>query len=69
MCVCVIRVLTAGCVGVWVGTLWDKYTGVCSTFCAVQASWCVQDCMYGVRLYVVCIRVLMSVCVCAHKDT
>jgi len=56
-------------VGVWVGTLWDKYTDVCSTFCAVQASWCVQDCMYGVRLYVVWSRVLMSVCACAHKDT
>jgi len=37
VCVCVIRELTAGCMGVWVGTLWDKYTDVCGTLCAVQA--------------------------------
>ena len=69
MCTGVIRVLAAGCVGVWVGTLWDKYTDVCSTLCAVRASWCVQDCMCGTCLSVVCICVLMSVCACAHKDT
>ena len=47
MCTCVIRVLTIDCVGMWVSTLWDKYTdvihyvqyrhdGVCEIVCGVH---------------------------------
>ena len=63
MCVCVVRVLTAGCVGVWVGTLWDKYTVHCVQYKHDGVTVCKIVCVYFMCGMDSCVDV--SLCVCA----